>query len=405
MRKELIQVATCGLALFYCALAQAQEVFTLTSSKTLEQVRFTNSLGTAVQETMNGMIVFEGELTATWVVPVATNPATGLALASVQLLTQVKLFDELPAANEVGNVQGAVAALRDPLPATTTGKYYAWGSTNAVPVGWVPLLQTNGTQFAVSEGATNYLTFVFNYPTNTGNVTYQIYVADVQAGVAEGSKAVTSSTNATAGISGVSLLGVGGLSEASSASGPIGPLSTRVGFGIHDTASGLFMVIDTAGESGSGPIKVYAWVNGAWQLVGEVMADGSTHYEFYALPGSGLVAGQAYVFKIVDEAGNTHTYDAGLTITGTKMESVVFELNTMIVTFNTEMNHDYVVKVADSPGAPKAQWTAQYVSQNVNGTWAAYSDVPFTAGGTATSVKIPVSTDQKKAFFKVFKIN
>ncbi len=409
MNKVYLRAATLGLAALVCMVAQAQNSFDLTSSKTPETFTFTNSLGTAVAT--NGMVVFEGELKADLSVGPTTNSA-GLILASLQLLAQIKLFDELPASNEVGSVQGAVAALKDTdPPAATTGKYYVWGSTNSAPVAWVPLMATNSTQFAVSDGATNYLTFVFYYPTNSGNVSYQLYVGDVSASVMEPSLAVVSPTNAAAGLAGVSLLGTGALKEVSSSDGGLGALSTQIGFSIYDTASGILMVIDTVNESGSGPIKVYAWINGAWQLVGEVPAeqvfgDGMGHrYEIYARPDSGLVAGQSYQFKIVDESGNTHTYDSGLAVTGTKMDSVVFDLHTMTISFNSEANRNYVVKVADSAGAPNEQWAVQFVSQNVGGTWAEYSDAPFTAGGPSTSVKIPISSDRKKAFFKVFKLN
>lgn len=113
--------------LFFCLKAVAQSSFTLTNSNDASTQIFTNSLGTAVLT--NGLIVFEGRLDAT--MPVVAAVSAGKLLASVQLLAQIKLFDELPSSNEVGAVQGAVAALRDQA-VPTTGKVYARGSTNSV---------------------------------------------------------------------------------------------------------------------------------------------------------------------------------------------------------------------------------------------------------------------------------
>ncbi len=405
MKKVFFGVIS-GLAAGFCANVYAQSSYTLTDMKTAESREFTNSVGVAGW-TNGTVIAFEGELrTRNMLVPAATN-LDGNVFASVGLLVQVRLFDELVTSNEVGNVQGAVAALKDP-PGATTGKYFAWGSTNGAPVAWVPLMRTNNTQFAVNDNATNFITFVFNYTLPT--TTYQVFIGDgsTVTQLMEASTSVTSPTNASPAISGISLVGVGGLAQVASASGDPGPLSTTIGFSVYDTASGILMVVDTVNEAGTSPIRVFAWINGAWRLVGEVQSngDGMDHrYEIYAIPGCGLVAGQSYAFKVDDDVGNSHSSSSALAITGTKMGSVIFDLDTMVITFNTEVNCDYVVKVADSPAAPKEQWTAQDVSQNIGGEWSVYTNAPFTAGTTNTSIKIPISVDKNKAFFKVFKIN
>ena len=147
------------VAVLCCLTAQAQSAYVLTDGNTSGDVTFTNSLGTAALD--GTMIVFEGQLDADITVD-AVAGTNGYLLASLQLLTQIKLFDELPASNEVGTAQGAVAALRS-APESTTGTFYVWGSTNTVsPVmEWVPLYQSNGvTPFAVTDGSTNYITFV-----------------------------------------------------------------------------------------------------------------------------------------------------------------------------------------------------------------------------------------------------
>ena len=120
----------CLAGALLCSLAvQAQSGYVLTNGVDSSVTTFTNTLGTA--ELDGTMIVFEGQLDADIEVD-AVAGTNGYELASLQLLTQIKLFDELPASNEVGTAQGAVAALRD-APESTTGTFYVWGSTNTVP--------------------------------------------------------------------------------------------------------------------------------------------------------------------------------------------------------------------------------------------------------------------------------
>lgn len=383
------------VALLCCLTAQAQSAYVLTDGNTSGDVTFTNSLGTA--ELDGTMIVFEGQLDANITVD-ATEGTNGYSLASLQLLTQIKLFDELPASNEVGTAQGAVAALRD-APESTTGTFYVWGSTNTVtPVmEWVPLYQSDGTTpFAVTDGSTNYITFVFNYTHNS----YQVFIGPTPT-TQVASEAVTSLTMVGEnGIDGVSLLGVGGLEEFSTASGVVGPLSSTIGFSVYATADGILLILDPVDEQGSGWFTVFANIGGNWVEVGKVQADGSGHYEFLAYPGL-LQVGQSYAFKVIDEIGNPHELADPVAIKSIKMESVVMEPDVMVVTFNTEAGKSYQVISAESLSA--ATWTASAIYFPVAGGNWGYGSEPFTAGGTSTTVRIPRNTE--KAFFKIRKTN
>lgn len=147
-------------------VAFAQGTYPLTDQGETPVTRtFTNSVGTA-SATNGTMIVFEGQLDSSLGIEKEYNAFCDTYLASVQLLIQIKLFDELPLSNELVNVQGAVAALRDSA-GSSNGTYYAWGSTNGLAMTWLQLKTTNNLPFTVVDGGTNYVTFVFSYPTNT----------------------------------------------------------------------------------------------------------------------------------------------------------------------------------------------------------------------------------------------
>ena len=383
-------------AILCCLTAQAQSAYVLTDGNTANSVAFTNSLGTAALD--GTMIVFEGQLDADITVN-AVAGTNGYLLASLQLLTQIKLFDELPASNEVGTAQGEVAALLRDAPESTTGTFYVWGSTNTVtPVmEWVPLYQSDGTTpFAVTDGSTNYITFVFNYTHNR----YQVFIGPTPT-TQVASKAVASLTmHGEDGINGVSMLGAGGLEAFSSAAGVVGPLSASIGFSVYATADGILFILDPVGEQGSGWFTVFANINGTWVEVGKVQADGSGHYEFLAYPDL-LQVGQSYAFKVIDEIGNPHELTDPVAIKTIKMESVVMEPDVMVVTFNTEPGKSYQVISAESLSA--ATWTASAIYFPVAGGNWGYGSEPFTAAGTTTTVRIPRNTE--KAFFKIRKTN
>jgi len=382
--------------LFVCLKVEAQSSFILTNSNDASTQVFTNSAGTAVLT--NGMIVFEGQLDATMEVVAAESD--GVLLASVQVLTQVKLFDELPASNEVGAVQGAVAALRDPE-APTTGYFYAWGSTNNV-MEWIPLMRTNNTQFAVTEGATNYITFVFNYSDDP--VTYQVFIGETPD-AHEPSVDITSLTAETDSINGVSLLGAGALQTFGTASGSPGPLSSSVSLSVYATSKGVLLVVDTVNEQETGrDIIVKAKINGVWTEIGRKTANGSSHYEIYDTTGL-LTVGGSYEFKVIDELGKEHTLGQEIEVKTIKMDSVRLEPSTLTVSFNTENGKLYQVFVAESLSAQV--WTNTVVYYPKANGEEGYSAEPFTANGNSTTVRIPLGENEArkpKAFFKIIKV-
>jgi hypothetical protein len=388
----------CVLSLGLCVGVRAQDAFPLTDVGTGETRVFTNAMGVA---SMDGtMIVFEGQLDSTFSVTSAYNEVSGLYLASVRLLTQIKLFDELPVSNEVGDVQGAIAALRD-APEASTGLYFAWGVSNAV-LTWVPLMSTNGTQFAVNDGETNYVTFVFNYPTDESPVTYQVFVGDIDATEMEPSETLTSSTSETNGITSLSLLGVGGVQEVGSASGSPSPLSASIGLSVYYASNNVCADIYTVGERGTMPIKLYAWIDGAWVLVGtveNVYGDGDHKYHIVL---TGLTPGQSYQFRVIDEVGHEFTLSQSYEVkTITIGEAVVgtvadLEMQMLTVTFNTEPGRTYQVKISPELAAPAGEWTVEDVYLDSLGEFVS----EFTATGSQTQVRIPINT--YKAFFRIY---
>lgn len=371
------------------------ETFELTDTNTSGTHTFTNVLGTA--EVVDGMIVFSGELVADFSVP-ATTSSSGALLASVQLVTQVKLFDELPSPEEVGAVQGAVVALRN-APESENGTYYGWATG-----GWVQLTNSaTAAPFAVANNATNYITFVFNYSGQLEEppepVIYYVFVGETSSSQVD-SQSLESSTTST-GITSVSLSGEGSLQTVGSASGSPVPLSSSVGFSVYATAGGVLLLLDTQNEKGPGDITIWAKIGGEWVKVGTVQAkgEGSNHYEVLAT--SALAVGQAYEFKVIDEIGNEHKLGQPVEVKTIKMESVVMDASVIFVTFNSESGRSYQVLVADAPNA--AEWVPSvvyYPTQSGEG----YGSEPFTAAGNSMTIKIPRGANaSEKAFFKIIK--
>ena len=379
-----------------CSIARAQGTYVLTNETTSAEVIFTNSLGTATNE--GTMIVFEGQLESNFEVDYARDTNSNYDLASLRLLTQIKLFDELPASNEVGTAQGAIAALRS-APESTTGTLYAWADDPSdnpdKGMTWVQLLtKEGGNTFSLTDGSTNYITFVFNYTHDR----YQVFVGP-QPNTQIPSAAVASlNMGGKNGIDGVSLIGVGGLERVASASGSITPLSSSIGFSVYATANGILFILDPVNEQGAGWFTVYAKINGEWVEVGKIQSDGSGHYEFLAYPGL-LQVGQSYAFRVIDEIGDPHNLDS-VAIKTIKMESVVMEPDVMVVTFNTEAGRSYQVISAESLTA--SDWTETVIHVPTYGGWG-YGSGAFTAAGTTTTVKIPRNT--QKAFFKIRKVD
>jgi hypothetical protein len=406
MNRKFALHVVCVVAGLICSRSVALDTYTLADTGTAGDRVFTNTVGTSSSD--GTLIVFEGELESFIDVPKSFNLTSGLYLASLQLLAQIRLFDELPVSNEVGTVQGAVAAIRDGV-GLTTGTYYAWGLSNGAPT-WVQLMTTNTppAAIAVNDGETNYVTFVFSYPEISGPVSYKVYIGDSEDQVMESSEWVDSPTTVVDGISSVSLVGVGGIEEVGSASGSTGPLSTSVDFSVYATTNGVRVEVYTVNENGSGAISVYAQINGEWTLIGTIPAEkvvgsGSNKYTLYV---TGLEVGQSYMFKIVDEANHTHTSTTAIEVKSIKMDAVTMTLDTMRVTFNTEYGQKYLVKVSEDLAAPIGLWSTEFVSRYdaATGNWSVYTNVPFMAGpGLQTVIQIPMS--KNKAFFKVILVD
>ena len=405
MKHFFLQALWGAVLILGCVQANAQTTYILTNQNYGGTITFTNTLGSS--ELVGTMIVFEGQLEAT--IPVGTNlnATTGFHVAALRLLAQIKLFDELPASNDVGNVQGAVAALRT-APESSTGEYYVWGTTNtAAPVmEWVPLYQKDTTtRYTVADGATNYITFVFNYTdlTNSppGEVSYQVFIGTTPT-TQVASEAVDSLTAATAGINGVSMLGTGGLESFATARGAIGPLSASISFSAYATSAGILLSVDTVAEQGPGTLSVFALINGKKTLINSVAVkgSGSNHYELYDIHGL-LAQNTPYTFIVEDEMGHEYTRN-GVEIKMIKMESVVMTPQEMTVTFNAEAGRSYQVFVAESPNA--ATWTAENVRYEIEGGFIEEaSSEAFTANSNRVTVKIPIS--RTKGFFKIVKTN
>jgi hypothetical protein len=388
------------MALGFATGVCAQASYPLTDYGTGEIRVFTNSVGTA--DTNGTMVVFEGQLDSDLNITSAYNDVSGRYLASVRLLTQIRLFDELPVSNEVGDVQGAVAALKVSS-SPDVGLYFAWGVSNSV-LTWVPVMNTNGTQFAVADGETNYVTFVFSYPTGMDPVTYQVFIGKDTDLDMTPSDPITSLTTETDGINSLSMLGVGGVQQVGSASGSPSPLSTSIGLSVYTASNSVCADIYTVGERGTMPIKLYAWINGAWVLVGtvpNVYGDGDHKYHILL---TGLTPGQSYRFMVIDETGRQFelrdAYEVKtITVGEAALETVTvaaMEMQMLTVTFNTEANRRYKVMISESLTAPANQWTVESVYIDSLGEFVS----EFTATGNQSQVRIPVN--RYKAFFRIY---
>lgn len=181
------------------------------------------------------------------------------------------------------------------------------------------------------------------------------------------------------------------------------PFSTAIDFRVYaDGTGGVLIDLWTVNESGTGDITVYAWIGNAWVEVGrvpaaEVVGEGSNRYTIRSgvLPPEG-----AYYFRIVDEAGHVHDSPVPVRVTVLAMQALRFDLQSMVIAFNTEYGCRYLVKVCDEAGGGAEGWKAEFVSVLRDGVWSGYSDKPFMAGpGTQTQVRVPVN--RRKAFYKI----
>ncbi len=370
-----------------CSLAE--DTFLVTNNNTSAVHSFTNTSGTA--SVVDGMIVFEGELTADLSVPSAYD-GNGILLASVQVLVQVKLFDELPSAEDVGTVQGAVLALNDDPddPDSTTGTYYAWGTN-----GWVQLTNSVTDElYATAKNATNIITFIFNYSTDP--ITYQMNIGTTSASD-ELSQVITSTETTGSGITSISLSGSGSLDldGVSSASGSTAPLSLGMSISVYYASNSVWATVSTVGENGNDTIEIFVKVGDAWEPVGEIIPCGEGAH-VYTVELNGLVPGESYMFMIKDEEGHEFYLSDPLQVkvimVGEMVMVTEMEMKKLAVTFNTEVGRRYRVKVSDS--LTSGEWTVEEVY--IDG---AFTNV-FMASENQTQIRIPIN--KNKAFFRIF---
>lgn len=230
----------------------AQDTFLVTNKNTDAEHTFTNTVGTA--SVVDGMIVFEGELVADFSVPAVVSG--GKLLASVQVVVQVKLFSELPSAEEVGDVQGAVLALNDDPdnPASSNGTYYAWGTN-----GWVQLTNSVTTAtYPTYENKTNIVTMIFDYTDSPASIKYWVDIGNPVPGD-QVSQEITSTETSGDGITSLSLSGSGALEVegVSSAGGSTSPLSLGMSLSVYYASNGVWATVSTVGENGHDPRSGY----------------------------------------------------------------------------------------------------------------------------------------------------
>jgi hypothetical protein len=125
----------------------------------------------------------------------------------------------------------------------------------------------------------------------------------------------------------------------------------------------------------------------------EIYGEGSNRYTLHTRL---LEADGAYFFKIVDEAGHTHFSSAPVEVKKLRVGAVRMDMQTLVLTFNTEVDRMYVVQVSTD----LVHWTTEHVSYPTAAGWSDYSKEPFTAGQTSTQVRVPVN-GRKQAYFKI----
>jgi len=176
------------------------------------------------------------------------------------------------------------------------------------------------------------------------------------------------------------------------------PLSTALDLDVYASGGGVMIDVWTVNEAGYEDIVIYAWVGNAWTEVGrvpswQIVGEGSNRYTVQA---SGLAVDGAYFFKVVDEAGHVHYSDGPVAVHAIRVAAVRLDMQTLVLTFNTEKGRMYRVKASTD----LVNWATEYASFPTARGWSAYSAEPFTAGGASIQIRVPVN-GRRQAFFKV----
>ncbi|MDA3926637.1 MAG: hypothetical protein PF904_18275 [Kiritimatiellae bacterium] len=361
--------------------------------------------GTAIST--NGIvIVFEGELSLMESVTPSLNIDSKL-LASTQLYVQMNLFDVLPDVDSFTNAQAAVLAVFDES-SNTTGTLYAITGSGASAT-WMQLTN-NAAPIAVVEGATNLISVVLRYPyTSPEFTTYEYTVILSTSGeeASVGSQNLISPLSTEDVINSLSVLGEGGLVSTTSVSGDTEPLSSQVDFSVYQSTNGVFQVnLYTTNENGSGLLKVYAYIDGAWVFLGSVQAEGMGDNSYQIPVTSGVLElGQFYQFKVVDEEDRTHTSYGEIEVKSIQMGAVKLTLETFQISFNSEDLKRYKLLISSDINAPLEDWRVEDDVQVYFGTnwYSVNENNEFQGTGSKTLISVPRT--QTNAFFKIILIN
>ena len=180
------------------------------------------------------------------------------------------------------------------------------------------------------------------------------------------------------------------------------PLSATIGFSVFAASTNVYATLSTVNETGYGDIVVYVWQADDWKEIGSVPSQPielqSAEQQSYYIPlsGNGLTVGSSYYFKVVDEAGIAHIVTQTVAVRAVKVLAVQLELETVAMTFETEMNRKYMVMGSSD----LVTWTPELVMSPTYNGWSELADTPFTAGpGSQTQVLVP-KNERARAFFK-----
>lgn len=178
------------------------------------------------------------------------------------------------------------------------------------------------------------------------------------------------------------------------------PLSSSVDIGLYATSTGVTAEVWTIDESGSGDIVVLALLDGVWVEVGRVASTG-TGSNRYEIPVTGLVVGQSYVLKVLDESGHEHYLSAPATVRTIRMALLHMDLLQAELSFETEPGRLYEVLVSTD----LVHWTREIVSYPMaDGSWSQPDQTTFTAPpGDETRVRVP-RYGRSQAYFKVRRV-